>query len=38
MEKDDIRWIVQMILIIVVPILVEYIRQKELFKHRNRDK
>ncbi len=38
MEKDDIRWVVQMILIIAVPILIEYIKQKELFKHRDRRK
>lgn len=32
MNKEDMKWLIQMILIIAVPILVEYIKQKELFK------
>ena len=32
MNKEDMKWLIQMMLIIAVPILVEYIEQKELFK------
>lgn len=32
MNKEDIKWLIQMILIIAVPIVIEYIKQKELFK------
>ena len=38
MNKEDIKWLIQMILIIAVPIVIEYIKQKELFKHPNQRK
>lgn len=28
MNKEDMKWLIQMMLIIAVPILVEYIKQK----------
>lgn len=38
MNKEDMKWLIQMMLIIAVPILVEYIKQKELFKHHHHSK
>lgn len=38
MNKEDMKWLIQMMLIIAVPILVEYIKQKELFKRYHHSK
>lgn len=38
MNKEDMKWLIQMMLIIAVPILVEYIEQKELFKRHHHRK
>lgn len=38
MNKEDMKWLIQMMLIIAVLILVEYIKQKELFKRHHHSK
>lgn len=38
MNKEDIKWLIQMLLIIAVPIIIEYIKQKELFKRQDQRK
>ena len=38
MNKEDMKWLIQMMLIIAVSILVEYIKQKELFKRHHHSK
>ncbi len=38
MNKEDMKWLIQMMLIIAVPILIEYIKQKELFKRHHHRK
>ena len=38
MDKSDMKWMIQMLLIIIVPIVIEYIKQKELFKRQDHRK